>query len=59
MYMIKDTRFAFVILTGLQKIHSFILELSSEAISIDQLGSNAPKLHTYRYLPHSYLFSLV
>ena len=46
--MINDTRFAFFfILTCLHKIHSFSLELSSEAIAIDELGSIAPKLHTY------------
>ena len=40
--IIHDLHFFFLILTCLHKIHSFSLALSSEAISIDQLGSIAP-----------------
>ena len=35
----------FFILTYLHKINSFSLALSSEAISINELGSILPKLH--------------
>ena len=43
--MIYDLHF--LISTCLHKIHSFSLSLSSETIAIDELGSIAPKLHTY------------
>ena len=45
--MINVTRLAFFMSTCLHKNHSFSLALSSEAISIDQLGSIVPKLQTY------------
>ena len=45
--MNNDTRLAFFDLTCLHKIHSFSLALSSEAIEIDELGSNVPTPHTY------------
>ena len=43
--MIHDLHF--FILTCLHKNHSFSLALHSEAIAINELGSIAPKLHTY------------
>ena len=43
--MIHDLHF--LNLTCLHKIHIFSLLLSSEAIKIDELGSNVPTSHTY------------
>ena len=43
--MIHDMHFW--ILTCLHKNHSFSLALPSEVITINELGSSAPQLHTY------------
>ena len=43
--MVHDVHFS--ILTCLHKNHNFSLALLSEAITIDELGSIAPKLRTY------------
>ena len=51
--MIHDLHF--LISACPHKIHSFSLVLSSEAI--DELGSIAPKLHTYTtFFLHKYIF---
>ena len=43
--MIHDLHF--LILTCLHNIYSFSLAISSETVAFDELGSIAPKLHTY------------
>ena len=45
--MINDTRFAFFYFDMSSQKSQFLEALHSEAIAINELGSIAPKLHTY------------